>query len=661
MAARLNLPRFGGAIRFAVTLTAVNLAALAIFGGGSAPTFASFSVVASLYFLDFDGSVRERLGAYAISTVFGLVGIGIGLAVASDIVAVCITALLVGFVFAAARAFRGFIARAFVGVQLAFVLTVVTSNPQAHALQLINAWIFGAVASIIAAMVLFPRHHSGVLRRALSEWCNAAADLAVTASHGEQFDLTPVAKAYEQLQNIDRTHFIAGLWSPRTRALAEMTRGAQQLTSFISERNLEPVRMDADKALFADIAGAMRSAAKTVLPNAAPVEDVDMVRARHEHTDAVISLAKAHPGAQAVELASDTIDARVSSFAAEALQHLAAVSRGARGRVTADPADASSNGLRARSVFRSDSIWLFNGIRTAIALSAALLIAHIMGLEHGVWVVMATLSLISISQTARGASTGALTTMLAVVLGVGISIVVLKLQLPWPLLVVAVFIAALLAKWFFFNSVFKAQTSYTPFAILNVVMLSWPSPNGLAAVRLEDIAIGLLVALGATLLAFPFGMKGILSSSWRDASGVIDEAIATSNHEWANGAKSSAKARAQATLALDLYTDAVDAVQVDHTSPDGIGSLCAKRDQWLALTEFYLSGIGAFEKRRNGRALPIGLRQAIDSVSIRTGGAVEAMKQASDTDDVEALVLASWAATGIDILHTRLPSTESAA
>lgn len=660
MAARFNLPRFGGAIRFAVTLIAVNLAALAIFGGGPAPTFASFSVVASLYFLDFDGSARERIGAYAISTVFGLAGIGIGLAVANDIVAVCITALAVGFVFAAARAFRGFIARAFVGVQLAFVLTVVTSNPQAHALQLINAWIFGAVASIIAAMVLFPRHHSGVLRRALSEWCNAAADLAVTASRGEQFDLTPVAKAYEQLQNIDRTHFIAGLWSPRTRALAEMTRGAQQLTSYISERETGQVRSDADMALFADIAGALRSAAKTVLPHAVPNEDVDMVRARHEHTDAVIALATSHPGAEAVDLASRAIDARVASFAAESIQNLAAVSRGARGRVSADPAESSSNALRARSVFSADSVWLFNGIRTGIALSAALLIAHIMGLEHGVWVVMATLSLISITQTARGTTSNALTTMIAVTAGVLISVVVLKLHLPWIPMVCVVFIAALLAKWFFFNSVFAGQMSYTPFAILNVVMLSWPSPNGLAAVRLEDIAIGLLVAVGATLLAFPSGMKRLLSTSWRDASNVIDTAIATSTHEWVHGARSSAKARQQATVALDLYTDAVDAVQVDHTSPNTLGVLCAKRDQWLALSEFFLSGVGAFERRRDGRPLPTGLQQAIDSISVRTGGAVDAVKRASDTDDVEALVLASWAATGIDILHTRLPSTETA-
>lgn len=661
MAARFNLPRLGGAIRFAVTLIAVNLAALAIFGAGPAPTFASFSVVASLYFLDFDGSARERIGAYAISTLIGLVGIGIGLAVAGDIVGVCIAALLVGFVFAAARAFRGFIARAFVGAQLAFVLTVVTSNPQAHAGELAIAWMFGAAVSLVAALVLFPRHHSGVLRRALSNWCDAAARLAEVASTGKPFDFTELTTAYIQLQEVDRTHSIAGLWSPRTRALAEMNRGAQQFTSYISERTTGQIRSDADMALFANISGALRSAAKTVLPRAAANEDIDMVRARHVHTDAVIEIARRHRGPEAVELASDAIDARVASFAAESIQHLAAVSRGARGHDAADPADESSNALRARSVFRADSIWLFNGIRTGIALSAALLIAHIMGLEHGVWVVMATLSLISITQTARGTTSNALTTMIAVTLGVLIAIVILKLNLPWVPLVCVVLISAFAAKWFFFNSVFAGQLSYSPFAILNVFMLSWPTPNGLIAVRIEDIAIGLLVAVGATVLAFPFGMKRLLGTAWNDASTVIDASVAISNHEWVNGARSSDRARKQALMAIDLYSDAVDAVHVDRSRRDEVGTICDRRDQWLGLAEFYLSGIEAFERRRDGRALPTALQRAINSVSVRTGGAVEALKQASNTDDLEALVLASWSATGIDILHSRMPSTEGAA
>lgn len=660
MATRMNLPRLGGAIRFAVVLVAVNLAAIALFSGGPAPTFASFSVVASLYFLDFDGTIRERFGAYAVSTLFGIAGIVIGLAVAGNIVAVCMTALVVGFVFAAARAFRGFIARAFVGVQLAFVLTVVTAHPQAHAAELVIAWVFGAAVSLVAALVLFPRHHSGVLRRALSHWCAAAAQLARAVANAESIDLTSIAAAYQELESVDRTHAIAGLWSPRTRALAEMNRGAQQLTTYFSERPSSRVHSLADRELFAQIAEALQCASQTVLPNSAAIESVDMIRARHEHTDAVIALAQAQPGPDAVDRAADAIDARVASFAAEGLQYLAAVSRGARQTNKVTPTDSSSIAMRSRSVFQANSVWLFNGIRTGIALAAALLIAHVMGLEHGVWVVMATLSLISITQTSRGTTSNALTTMIAVTLGVLISVVLLQLHLPWVGMVCVVLLAAFTAKWFFFNSVFAGQMSYTPFAILNVAMLSWPTPSGLAEVRLEDIAVGLLVAVGATLLAFPFGMKRLLGTAWNDASTVIDESIATSNYEWARGALDSSSVRNQATIAIDLYADAVDSVQVDRSSKNPVGTLCTHRDEWLALTEFYLSGVEAFELRRNGRALPSELQTALNSVSVHTGGAIDAIKRASHTDDFEALVLASWAATGLDILYETLPQTVSA-
>ena len=91
-----------------------------------AATFCSFATVAALYFLDFDGSTRERLGGYAAATAVGLVGLVIGTFVAHTLWLAAIAALFVAFAFAFARVLRGYVARSAVGVQMAFVLAVLT-------------------------------------------------------------------------------------------------------------------------------------------------------------------------------------------------------------------------------------------------------------------------------------------------------------------------------------------------------------------------------------------------------------------------------------------------------------------------------------------------------------------------------------------------------
>ena len=76
-------PRVGSAIRFAVTVLVADLIGVALFKGHSAATYTSFAVVSALYFLDFDGSWRERLGGYAAATAVGLVGVLVGTSVAN--------------------------------------------------------------------------------------------------------------------------------------------------------------------------------------------------------------------------------------------------------------------------------------------------------------------------------------------------------------------------------------------------------------------------------------------------------------------------------------------------------------------------------------------------------------------------------------------------
>lgn len=638
---RFDLPRFEAAIRFALGILVVNTAALALFPTGPAPTFASFAVVSALYFLDYDGSFGERLRAYALSTLIGLIGIAIGLAVAGTLWAVCLAALLIGFCFAAARAFRGFIARSFIGAQLAFVLTVVTHDPRGSADELFIGWIFGSAIALGAALLLFPKQHSGQLRRALADWCRAAAEL----SRGSKRDA--LLQAWSELEQIDRQHEIAGLWSKRTRALAEMVRAAEQATLYAAEHSIASNPSPANQALLSAAADGFDAAADIVLrkqPRSAP----SLEAARQVHEAAILAESRGQSSAVTVDAAVAALPIRVLSLDADTLIRLSAISQGqaAPSDAALNPAETTPAAERIRSVFRADSLWLFNGLRTGIALSAALAVALSMGLEHGVWVVMAALALINVSATTRGASSDALSTVLAVAAGVVISAGIIALHLPWAVALAVLAVTALAAKWLLPGKLFWAQLSYTPFAILNVAILSWPSPHGLDAVRIEDITIGVAVAVAATALAFPFGMRKLLERTWLNAHTVTSAALAHATAAFVTGNAVSSTDHARLRQAVDRMNDEADAVRIDR-SPAG-SPLAQQRTEWLLLVQFCFSAIYRFAHQRLGRPLPEEIA-AVFEPGTAHATRIERLEH-SAADDTEALVLASWAAAGLDLL-----------
>lgn len=654
MANRISIPRLGGAIRFAATIAIVNLSSLALFGAGPAPTFASFAVVASLYFLDYDGSIGERFRAFTLSTFIGVLGIGIGLVVSEQLWSICLAALFIGFAFAAARAFRGFIARSFVGTQLAFVLTVITHDPRAHGTEIALAWLYGSAIALVAAIVLFPRYHSGVIRRGLATWSRAAARVATGAPVSE------LTAAWNELVQVDRGHSIAGLWSRRTRALAEMVRAAEQLTVFISTHALPKNPSTADALLLKRVAEAFDEAADRV-SGGTPTQ-LSLAKARQDHERTLHSSALHQSSEQTVDEAQQSLPARVLSLAAQAMCQLSSESiTGKRSNAaTVNPAESSRISERIRSLFRGDSIWFRNGIRTGFALALAIGIAISLGLEHGVWVVMATLALINVTATTRGTAATALTTLTAVVIGVVISAGILALHQPWVVMFVLLAVAAFAAKWLLSGTVFWAQLSYSPFAVLNVVVLSWPTPHGLDAVRIEDIAVGVAVGVFATAFAFPFGMAKLLDRTWRRARETANSSIAAIANAFNRGEIAPVERLAALREAVDLLADEVDAVSCGDSATVLHNQIELNRSQWLLLAEFCATAISHFASARVGRPLPQTLWTDIQPLNLSANVTrVAKIRSNAEGVDPEALILTTWAAEGMDILGHNLASTET--
>jgi uncharacterized membrane protein YccC len=577
-------PRLGSALRFAIAVAAVDFSSLVIFHSAVATTASSFATIGSLYFLDYDGRARSRLGAYAVSTGVAIVGLLLGAFVQGNLVATAVVAVIVGFSFAAARAFKGLVARSFIGTQLAFVLAIFVTDASAHVSELLAGWLWGALLSTVAALTIFPRHTSGELRSLLSNWCAAVAEFVRADASNRPDALTQVNRAVEELDKLNRGDMIAGLWSRRTRALAAMTLHVHQMTEFMSL--IPPASLTRPfQAQLAEVTAAgFDAAAAMVVLRGKRHELAPVPQARIAEYEGARAATASMSDQDAQAELSERFNLRVLSIGAESAQVLAAASQGwphQEWPLLIEP-EHSIPSLIKRT-FTKNSVWLFHGIRTAVALAASVVIATLMGLEHGVWVVMTTLSVINVSFTTSGSSRNALNAVGGVLVGITGSAIILAFTHQWWILAVAVPVMALTARWFLPTNAFLAQMTYSPFAVLNVALLGWPTPRGLDIVRFEDILVGVSVAIVATALTFPFGLRRLLESTWHEARTAANAALQAARKSISTGEAIPAHlARAQALT----FAEATDAVDTVYTGGVQLGERAIKieqRQRWLNL------------------------------------------------------------------------------
>lgn len=588
-------PRLGAAIRFAVALAVVDISAFALFGPGTLTTAASFATIGALYFLDYDGQARERVMAYSVSTLVALVGIFLGAAVQGSLILTVVVAFVVGFAFAAARALRGFIARSFVGTQLAFVLAVFTSHAWTNVASLAGGWLFGSVVSTVCALLIFPRHHAGALRVALSRWCKAAADFVRGGQAERARARAEMSKSLTRMEQIDRGEMLAGLWSPRTRALASMTLHVQQVTDYL-ELSCMPVNGGLAMTNLSEATAEGFAAAAEMVPlDGRPVDFAPVVEARDEHFEAV----RTH-GATPV-----SFYLRVLSVASESLQILAAASH--RWKHPAWPLLLERQpGVRSflRDSLNVDSVWLFHGLRTGLALAGAIALATSLGLHHGVWVVMTTLSVINVSFTASGSTINAGKVAGGVLGGVTVSALFIAFAHQWWMFAVAVTLLALCAKWFLPTGPFMIQLTYAPLAVLNVELLGWPTSSGLDVSRVEDILIGAAVAVVATALTFPFGMQRLVERTWLAARSAAERSVGASLQALRERTQADPRFARDQAVAFARATDVVDTALAGARNLGNHEHIMIAHKRWLNLAMLTQVGVDHLAQLRRG--IPVG-------------------------------------------------------
>jgi uncharacterized membrane protein YccC len=226
----------------------------------------------------------------------------------------------------------------------------------------------------------------------------------------------------------------------------------------------------------------------------------------------------------------------------------------AQGTTAERRAAALSGALRVMARHASvRSVWFLNSLRGSLALAAAVLVADQTGVQHGVWVMLGTLSVLrtnaaSTGSTALRALGGTVIGFAAgarLLLGLGTSTPVL-----WAALPIAIAVAA------YAPGALPFAVGQAAFTVAVVVLFNVLQPVGwkVGLLRVQDVAMGCAVSLVVGALFWPRGASSVVGDDLADAfrRGV---AYLTQAVDWALGARRDPPDTAAAAVTAGIRLD----------------------------------------------------------------------------------------------------------
>lgn len=549
-------------IRYAITLCLADVLLLALWGPGNPTVLGSFAVTIHLYFLDYDGSLRERAIGQCSAGVVGAAAVCLGTLVASPLWLAVVASILVSGAFAYARVLRGYIARAAVGLQGAFFLPLVAQPALSDLPHLLAGWCVGSVLAILAALFLLPRRQHHRVRRSLADWLTAAAALTRAVVDGSA--LPPRVAALQaarddMIDHLRSSPIRPGVLGRRQRALNEMV--ARARWSMPMARRLQTLPPGDDPHLAVVSAQAFDDAAALVRGDIVPGSPPDIPR---ERADDLNRVALAQP--------SDPVGhygQRVISISAMTHLWLAGQSRGVSlPRPDVGSVGGEAPGALLRSGVHRHSVWLSNALRTGLGAAVCVLLADSLGIQHGLWVVLAALTCIqgtfSGPESLRRMVTIAAGSVIGVVLA---SVVLLPTVPPWAFIVL-LGAAALIGKLCQARGALVAQIAYSPIMLFNLALLTWPPTGGLGVIRIEDVALGASVAAVLTLAVFPVGVRRLLMTLEIQARTLSVAYLTASIAAVRGGPAVPSSQRQSCETAILSFEHALDAAYLNPASAD---------------------------------------------------------------------------------------------
>ncbi|MGE0220667.1 FUSC family protein, partial [Mycolicibacterium sp.] len=489
-------------------------------GNGQTPLFTIFGSVALLVFSDFPGNRQNRALAYAGLALNGFVLITLGTLLAPH----PWPAVLAMFVLGVLVTFAGVLSETIAAGQRATLLTFVlpACTPPGPVGERLLGWVIALAMCVPAALFLLPPRHHGELRSHAARACGVLADRLDGRASPED-----VSAAMDELQ----ANFLGADFRP-----VGLTAGSRALVRVVDDLDWVADRTGQQAgAALAD----MKEPAVRVLRCAARVLAISRVTrrdaARAELDEALTELRTAARGryredltailgavddAQAVELGRKLLRRRTIAATIGATGRIIAAAAAADAR----PVWARALGLRLPDTGASDrlipetvaaaqitsgfvanrSVALRNSLRTGLGLALAVAVTHVFPVEHGFWVVLGALSVLRSSALTTGTRVwrAVIGTGIGFVLGVVvISLLGVQPGVLWLLMPLVVFGSAYVPEVASFTA---AQAAFTMLVLISFNLIA-PTGWQVGLTRVEDVVVGALVGVVASLLLWPRG------------------------------------------------------------------------------------------------------------------------------------------------------------
>ncbi|MFL6074364.1 MAG: FUSC family protein [Mycobacteriales bacterium] len=530
--------------------------------------FAAFCSMSTLLFVDFTGSMRERLTAHVSLVLGGAVLVSLGTLCSRTAWLAVPASLAVGFAVLFIGVVSSVLATSSTALLVGFVLGVTTPGPVGSLSDRLAGWLVAGAVGLVAIAVLWPAPTREPLRMAAARACAALArrlrsevDCARGGFTADQRagrdDLVREASAAVAAL---RTSFFATPYRPTglTTAARTLVRLVDQviwldavLEGTPADHRSEPADPAVYEVKLAAAALLERGANLLEAGEAGPGElaeleadlgRVEQARAAMEQTVTTALPVRRTSTAEFVSSLEPSFRAQEMSFVIAAMAANIELVVAARGRawwqhiLGREPegigaslaAPLSSAQERAGAHVERHSVWLHNSLRGAIALAMAVLVSQLTGVQHSFWVVLGTLAVLRSSalNTGQNALRGLAGNVVGFIVG-GALVVLLGHSTTafWVLLPLVVFGAGLAPAAVSFAA---GQAAFT---ITLLVLYNIISPAGwkIGLVRIEDVAIGGAVSLAVGALFWPRGagsaLGQALAESFADSARYLRSAV----------------------------------------------------------------------------------------------------------------------------------------
>ncbi|WP_326622532.1 FUSC family protein [Streptomyces decoyicus] len=507
--------------------------------------YATFTVVALGVLARIPGSGRQRAATVLTAIPAGLALVTLGTLLAVQTWAAVLGMLVIGFVVAYAGTTGPRIAGAAPGMQLLYILPCFPPYAPDALGQRLSGFLLGAVLLALAQRFVLPEPDTPPFCRLLADAADAAADLA--DHHGGPLPVEALARAHRTGDALRPSRVppadLPASPSLTHKAMAHATEGVRTLLARLEALHTAAGPHDVyhpeTVVLLQGISAAAREAAdalrrgKRLLPGEGPSaaalqSELNPVRAHRavdtlERLSADDRLVYLRRRSQVVQAADCAV---VLALATRLLLGDRSVERSPAGHAFAY-AQSHAHQLwwqRLTTHLTPRSVIFQNACRFALGLATARAIAGLLDLQHGFWVLLATLTLTRTTtletwSAVRQALSG---TLVGAVLAGGLLALVHDRDTVYAVVLPVVMLVA-----FILGPLRGLAWAQGGFTLVVATLFAQVSPVTwqLAPVRLVDVLVGSLIGLACGLVAWPRGAGREVRRSMAGLCSAIADAI----------------------------------------------------------------------------------------------------------------------------------------